>query len=137
MRVKKRKNMHLFKTSMMQRGGFPVFRGRRTFRGGGLGSIFKGAFRVIGKPLLKMGRGVLKSIGPQIARDVAATGAELVSGKTSLKKALKKTAKQTGKTVARGTRAALERELATYQGKQSGGQLMMMKRGKSKLRKRN
>lgn len=134
MRVKKRRNMHLFKASMMQSGGFPVYRGRRHFRGAGLGSFFKGAFKVIGKPLMRMGKGVLKSIGPQLARDVAATGAEMISGKTSLKQALKKTAKQTGRTVARGTRAALEKELANYQ---TGGQLMMMKRGKTKLRKRN
>ena len=127
--------MKLYKMTMMQKGGFPVYRGRRTFRGGGLGSLFRGAFKIV-KPLLNVGKGIIKSIGPGILQDVAATGADLVSGKTTLKKALKKTARQTGKAVAKGTRAALERELAGFQSKQRGGQLMTMNRGKAKLRKR-
>lgn len=106
------------------------------FRGAGFGSLFRGALKMF-KPLLKMGKGVVKSIGPELMQEVASTGADLVSGRTTLKKALKKTARQTGKAVAKGTRAALERELAGYQSKgQRGGQLMVMSRGKAKLRKR-
>ena len=141
MRVRQRKNMNLYRQSIQQRGGFPVYRARRRFRGGGLGSLFKGAFKAFGKPLLKVGlkagKNVLKSIGPKLAKEVAETGADLVSGKTTLKKALKKTAKQTKKAVVKGTRTALERELAAFENKQRGGQLMVMKRGKTKLRRRD
>lgn len=134
MRIRRRRNQHLYTTAMFQSGGagIPMYRARQRYmRGAGLGSFLKGAFRTLSKPIIKIGKEVIKDLAP----DIAKTGAEVLSGQTTLKKAMRTTAKQAGKSLTRGTRKTLEKELDRLEKKQKGGR-MMMPRGKSKMRGR-
>ena len=132
MRVRHRRNQHLYTTMISQRGSgmtIPMYRASRRFmRGGGFGSFFKGAMKALSKPLLNIGKEVIKDMAPAIAK----TGAQVLSGKTTLKKAMKATAKETGKSLSKGSRRALEKEIDKLGKKQKGGNL----KGKNKLRGR-
>ncbi len=99
----------------LQRGGFPVFRGRRRLRGAGLGSLLSSIGLSFGRNILRklpsIGKRVIKSVGPQILNAAMEGGKDVISGRKKIKRAFKDTVKKHGRKIAKNTASTIEREL--------------------------
>lgn len=90
-------------------------------------------------PMMKpLGKKLLKSVAPKLARAAVKGTRDVVTGRKSLKQALKQGVRDNKKQVMSATTAAIKEELAKFQRKrQKGGRLMYVKKMNKSISKRS
>jgi len=111
----------------MQRGGhIPIFRGVRK-RGGLSLRFLKPLASMFGRPLLKVGKKVVKKAAPEIVDTVLTAGRDILKGK-KIKNVAKNALRQTSRSLGESTRETLEKELEQHVNKRRRGGGLILKR---------
>ena len=117
MRLKQKSTKHLYSSFLKQKGGsFPVYKGRlgRSRQGGGFFAfkMLKNLGKSFLKAIPKIGKGVIRDVGPALLDSLAHQGKSVLSGQKKLKQGFKDLAsKQLAQQLLKATKAHTKKQM--------------------------